>query len=1167
MSIKTKILSIVLGLALVAVIVPAGASAALTPDQIQSILNLLTTFGADASTIANVQASLNGTAPVTPPASGTGLCAGISFQRTLVVGSTGSDVKCLQSILNRSAATQVATTGAGSPGNETTYFGQKTLAAVRLYQAAKGFTPANQVGPLTRAALNAEIGGGVVNPPPVPTGAGLTVQLASNNPAAGTVILKQGLAPLAKFTFVNGDNAEVKVTSLKVNRIGISLDSTLSNVYLFNGAVRLTDAASVSSGLITFNETAGLFTVPSGGSTTITVAADLNATAGQTVGVSVNAATSVTTNASSVKGTFPISGNLMTAATATGAGVEFTATTTPSTNTSLTPQNDYTVWQNSAVITTRAVDLTRIAFREIGSVKTSDIQNFRLYVDGVQVGSTIASLDANGYVTFDLSASPKRLEAGSRVIKLVADIIGGSSLNFKFRISVSADANFVDSQYNVNSAPTTATTSGSFTVADVTSGVQTVASGTITFAKKSDSPTGNIVNAASNATLAKYTLTAAGEKVKVENLYVRIIFTNVAGTDDCTAGSTVCTTAASMLLRNGMLLANGVQVGSTTSISPVAAGTLFSLGSSLVVEPGSPVTLEVRGDIYDETGTYNDIDATDTLQVSIIAGSSNAQGLVSLSTISTPSAASNGNTLTVKTGSLSLSKNSSYTNHSVVAPLTAYKVASFNLAAATAESVNVTTINVAVDEVSSYASNLYVKYGANTTTIKPTVAAANAWSINYTLAAGVTIPVDVYMDVSSSMTTGTGTVTVDIDGTTVSSATSADSATVGGQDLTYRSGSFAAEFASAPANQVISGNQQVEVAKYKFTSAYQNYTIQEIKIDPDTATNVSSNAEDIITSAVLKDGTTVLGTENFNNIDTNGSTGGFYFTGLSIPVTGTKVLTVEFNFAVPSATNSTSGLRQIPALTYVKYMDPEGSVSTITDAGTTTYVANSTWVYKAIPTLDSIDLVNPTAIAMNSPIDLYKFKVTAPATGDISLKQFKIALAWSDAGTVDTLELEQLTLLEEGTDITTSVLIQDEDGFTAESTFGVSEEDSYIVVTWLASTEAKISAGENKTYTLRGVPQGFRMTAGVEATDNVSLQLAMDTTTSTAGYDFLTANDAPTGIIELGDAAGSATNEAAVFIWSDNSAVSHSASRTAGTGDWANGYLLKNTLVTENWQK
>ena len=134
-----------------------------TVEELQAQINLLQ------ATLSQLQAQL---AALQGQPTVTG-CTITSFDRNLKQGMSGDDVKCLQIILNSATDTQVATTGAGSPGSETTYFGPLTFEAVKKFQEkhrseildpiAPGFAPTGYVGAKTRAKLNTLIG---VTPPP-----------------------------------------------------------------------------------------------------------------------------------------------------------------------------------------------------------------------------------------------------------------------------------------------------------------------------------------------------------------------------------------------------------------------------------------------------------------------------------------------------------------------------------------------------------------------------------------------------------------------------------------------------------------------------------------------------------------------------------------------------------------------------------------------------------------------------------------------------------------------------------------------------------------------------------------------------------------------------------------------------------------------------------------
>jgi peptidoglycan hydrolase-like protein with peptidoglycan-binding domain len=93
-------------------------------------------------------------------------CQGVTFTRMMSLGSTGNDVRCLQTLLNMGPDTKIAQTGPGSPGNETMYFGQMTRRAVVTFQQKyMGLsTGTGIVGPATRAKLSEILTGRTTGP-------------------------------------------------------------------------------------------------------------------------------------------------------------------------------------------------------------------------------------------------------------------------------------------------------------------------------------------------------------------------------------------------------------------------------------------------------------------------------------------------------------------------------------------------------------------------------------------------------------------------------------------------------------------------------------------------------------------------------------------------------------------------------------------------------------------------------------------------------------------------------------------------------------------------------------------------------------------------------------------------------------------------------------------
>ncbi|MFA5651801.1 MAG: peptidoglycan-binding domain-containing protein [Candidatus Paceibacterota bacterium] len=1097
---RKQLIGVFAVIALTLSLVGASASAFTASD----IAVLKAIFGSSLTAAQN--AALDALAS---PVASTVSSSGYTFTRNLTLGSTGADVKALQQFLNANGAV-VSTSGAGSIGSESTYFGTKTKVALAKYQAANGIAPAvGYFGSITRARISSVGGTAVVGGTTViPTGTGLVFSLAPTSPSTGAIVAGQSIADLVEYTFENQTAAPVVVTNVTLQRGGVSNDSALTNIYLYNGVNRLTDSASISSGKITFNAPAGLFTVPAMSKMTVAVKADIvsgTAYNGQTIIITLtNVSASVP-----VAGSLPLSGASQTISSATLSTV-VVSSSSPAANAALDPQTDYVMWQGTVKVGNNDAWMKAFSLRQVGSVSVGDLGNFRLYVDGIQVGATLLSYDAStGYLTFDLSASPVKLATGNRTVKLIGDVIGGSLKTFSFSLRQASDINIVDSQLNVN-VLATAETPGAVAISfPLTSGEQKVSTGSLTVTKVPSSPSGNVTLASSNVSLGLFQLKAYGEPVKVESLKV-----SYDGVNANFGGG----------LRNGALYANGAQIGSLATIGSTTV-TTFNLGSSLVVYPGTPVIVDVRADIVANSGTA--IANGDAFTVSLIAGSSNATLQKSLGTANVPSSNVGANQITVAQGTLALTKVTGYANQSAIVPQTAMKIGSYSMTAGNTEGLNINTITVSLlgtgassTATTTQITDLYFTYNDGISAEKVSVNKQtvvngdNDFQVNYVLPVNKTATINVYATLANTLlSTDAISTKVKISSQTSGSAqivTAPASGYVQGQLITVTTGQLylAINSTQASTSVVAVPDRLVKAGSYKFTASADAYTVTQL------VGYVPAGSVGNVNRVVYK-----IGTQTLNDVGTgiDGVSGIATTTGLNIAVPANGTAVVVDAWLNLSAIGTPGGATSSSDITFTldgyTKMSSTG-VKTDMPSGQ----AKAGFIQYAYKTLPVVNLVSIPGTLSNTEIIISKFNIAADTAGSINWSKIVVNVTKTSATTLNSLKF------------------QDSSGSTIPGTISSSSDIGNAgtsgTITFVPTDPEIIGAGESRTY------QVLATVGGATTNSVVNTSIAAG---STVGHI-------------QSSIESTAAGDGATFVWSDLSYSNHGVA----TPDWNNETLIKN---------
>ena len=1169
--------------------VPLVASAALTEAQIQSIISLLQSFGADQTTVNNVNSSLRGQAA---PGAGTSAC---SFTRDLTVGSRGDDVTCLQTTLNVSP--------------QSGFFGPITKAAVVKWQTDNGVNPAaGYFGPISRAKW-----GGTVSAP-APTTGGTPAAVPA---AVGTLRVEAGVQPNAslfpinstrvpftvvKFTAPSGN--DVTVNSLVVQRTGLANDTALSGVVLLDEAGAQIGIAKTLNSLhqATLSEP---FVVKAGTTRTMTLAGNAetsnNSLAGQVAYISL---VTVNSSAATVDGVLPISGAGHTVNESLTIGSVTLQRGSLDPGSSVTKKVGETAYTFSSIKVTAGsaekIYWKFIRWNQTGSVGSGDLADVKTYVGGVAYDTVISSDGKYYTATFsDNGGKGILIDKGfSNEASIKGDIVGGSGRTVDFDIAKRTDIGLIGENYGYGitppqtgtSDPTDDTAAFSSTEDPWYDAAQvTVSTGSLTVSGATTVSAQNIAINLANQPLGGFTVEVKGEQISVGKIIFHFMATSTSGTGSTGVAGTAITNIS-------LYDANGAVVAGPADGVTVKNGDGKVTFTDTVTFPIGTAVYQLKGKLSTTFVNNNTVQASTTPS----ADWTTVKGLTTGNSITPSSAVVTANQMTVKSGALSVSVSTVPIAQNVIAGVQQFLFANYILdGTGSGEDLRLTNIPLAYDfsdgGAAADVTNCKLYDGTtvvNTSGINPS-AAASSTSFTFTgngliISKGTSKTLALKCDViagaaaSSKYAWGLGGDDGDNgahsnDWTGVSGLTSGqtiaqtanDSA---GQYMTASTGGTLAVIldSNSPAYKLVSAGQTgVELAKVKFSATNEDIDLKQVAIKlSSTATNTPIDL--VGRQVTLWDGSLQVGTAIFPTGD-NATSSQIAVGSFRVPRDGARVLTIKGDIAAIGVSGPLTASGDLFIVDYDganvglngNYGTGVSSGNTVNGAagvnGSTAGSSQGVRIMKAYPTV-AYQALPSTTLQAGTIADqkLYRFAVTAN-NGDVAL--YKVTFRIGSSTLLATTSLYSLyAYIDPGfsntdTNFSSTGLINGGQCINVVAGTGAGPRDVRIypdkgTLCNAATTTYIVSTGATRYFELRATVANVE--SGTTNTDAISVQLMGD-----AAYPTVTnvpaANLAMANAARIDNYDGTAGDTNDNFIWSP---ISTTTNNTRFDQDYTNSYQI-----------
>lgn len=1073
---------------------------------------------------AQIQALLAQIASISGGTTTGGSCTpGQTFTRNHKAGETGGEIMWIQQFLNANGFT-VAATGAGSKGNETSYFGPATKAAVIKFQnahAADILTPVGLTtgtgfwGAATRAKANmmgstcSNTGTGT-GTGTTPTGTGLTVSAAAQ-PANSLAPQGVSRVPFTTFTLTNNSGAAVTVNGIVVERTGLAQDSVFSGLVLVDNGSNTQIGTSKTLNSNHQAVVGDMFTMNPGETKSLTIAGNMGSSlatyAGQVVAVSV---VGVNTTAT-VAGSLPITGAQHTINATLSVGSVSTSTSSfdpgAATNKNI---GDTAVRFSGLRFTAGSAEDLRfysIRWRQVGTASAVDLSNIVTVVDGVQYPVTV---DSSGkYYTTSFPGGLLIQKGNSIDVYVQGDLTGSNSASrtVRFDIDRVTDVYFIGQTYGYGVAPS-GTSQPWFT-----GYTATINPGTVTTIGKANSVAAqNIAVNVQNQPLGGFETNFAGEAVSVQGM------TFTVSTSSASIGGLL--TNVSIVDQNGVVVAGPVDA---TWVSGNSQQTLTF--TDTVTFPVGKMVYTLKGRVS-SSATSNAVITVATTP----SGWTNPTGQTSGNTITIGTSAFSMNAMTVKGVTLAVTASSQPSSQSIVAGVQGFTFANIQLdASQSGEDVRISSVPVYYTDVSGTPASSFsgCQLWDGTTPLNTGGRVINSLTTGsnatHTLDNSLTIPKGTVKTLAVKCNLGTGasgSAKFGVNGGTYSATGATSGNSVSGTTVTSYSGTMtigAGAYAvsvdsSSPSFMVVAaGSTGVNAGVVKLRASNEDVSLTKLGL-----VLTSGTVGDVL-SVDVYDGATKVGTAYFTSGAYATST---LTTAVTLPKDTDKTLTLKANLAgIGSSESGTAGVT-------VK-VDPSYAEGSGLASGSTLYDIADIGVagfgmYKSFPTLaleSGSQALGTTGIADGR---LIRFKVTADAKGPVGIAGFGFTISTTSVSVSN-------VALYGYTNSTYSSAISGQ---------GTSGQIGSTIATWTYGAENKIVPTTNAVQVPAGQTYYFELRGSVAG--------------ATTGSSVVTTLNGDSAAQAITQAVTATTTHS--FVWSGNST---STSNLTGDADWTNGYSIE----------